>query len=231
MRFSKRVAVVTGGAGGIGAAVARSFAAEGAHVLVTDVRRDAARKIAEEINRSGGIAIGEQLDVRSYADVERIVQQTVKSYGGINVAVNCAGILSIDRFESITENAWDNIMDVNTKGTFLFCKAVAQQMIRQAVGGKIINVSSVAGKIGVPMYTHYCASKFAVLGITKSLAMELAEHRINVNAVCPGDVETDMLDYEVRTHAQIMRVSVDDIRKEFQTLDTSRKIGSTIRCS
>ena len=90
-------------------------------------------------------------------------------------------------------------------------------MIRQAVGGKIINVSSVAGKIGVPMYTHYCASKFAVLGITKSLAMELAEHRINVNAVCPGDVETDMLDYEVRTHAQIMRVSVDDIRKEFQT--------------
>jgi len=217
MRFSKKVAVVTGGAGGIGAAVARSFAAEGAHVLVTDVRGDAARKIAEEINRSGGIAVGEQLDVRSYADVERIVQQTVKSYGGVNVAVNCAGILSIDRFESITENAWDNVMDVNAKGTFFFCKAVAQQMIRQAVGGKIINVSSVAGKIGVPMYTHYCASKFAVLGITKSLAMELAEHRINVNAVCPGDVETDMLDYEVRTHAQIMGVSVDDIRKEFQT--------------
>ena len=122
MRFSKRVAVVTGGAGGIGAAVARSFAAEGAHVLVTDVRRDAARKIAEEINRSGGIAIGEQLDVRSYADVERIVQQTVKSYGGINVAVNCAGILSIDRFESITENAWDNIMDVNRKARFSFAK-------------------------------------------------------------------------------------------------------------
>ncbi len=185
---------------------------------MTDIRKDAAQKIAEEINRSGGIATGEKLDVRSYADVERIVQQAVSSYGGINIAVNCAGILSIDRFENITENAWDNVMDINAKGTFLFCKAVAQQMIRQGAGGKIINVSSVAGKIGVPMYTPYCASKFAVLGITQSLALELAEYRINVNAVCPGDVETDMLDYEVRTHARIRRISAGDIRKEFQTL-------------
>jgi NAD(P)-dependent dehydrogenase (short-subunit alcohol dehydrogenase family) len=102
-------------------------------------------------------------------------------------------------------------MDVNAKGTFLFCKAIANQMIRQGTGGKIVNVSSVAGKIGVPLYTHYCASKFAVIGITKSLALELAKHKINVNAVCPGDVETDMLDYEFRTHAQMRKVSPNDI--------------------
>jgi NAD(P)-dependent dehydrogenase (short-subunit alcohol dehydrogenase family) len=88
-------------------------------------------------------------------------------------------------------------------------------MIRQGSGGKIVNVSSVAGKVGVPFYVHYCASKFAVLGITKSLALELAEHRINVNAVCPGDVETSMLEYEFKAHAQMRNISPDTVREEY----------------
>ncbi|MGA3405136.1 MAG: SDR family NAD(P)-dependent oxidoreductase [Candidatus Bathyarchaeia archaeon] len=211
MRPSKKVAIVTGGGGGIGSTVAKLLSAEKTRVVVADVRGDAAQRIAKDIITFGGEAIGEKLDVRSYAEIETLVERAVNHFGQVNIAVNCAGILSIDSFEKITEDQWDNIMDVNAKGTFLFCKAIANQMIRQGTGGKIVNVSSVAGKIGVPLYTHYCASKFAVIGITKSLALELAKHKINVNAVCPGDVETDMLDYEFRTHAQMRKVSPNDI--------------------
>jgi len=215
LSFSKKVAIVTGGGGGIGASVAKSFAEAGARVVVTDIRRDAAEMVAHEIEDSGGSAIGEGLDVRCYGVIEKVVARTVQLWGQINIVVNCAGILSIDRFEDVTESLWDEIMGVNAKGIFLVCKSVAQQMIRQGAGGKIVNVSSVAGKIGVPLYVHYCASKFAVLGITKSLALELAKHRINVNAVCPGDVETSMLEYEFERHARLGNTSSDAVKRDY----------------
>jgi len=215
MRFSGKVVIVTGGAGGIGAAVARCFANEGAHVVVADVRGDDAQRVALAIKNSGGSAIGTELDVRSSTDIKKVMKEAVGCLGQINIAVNCAGILSINPVEDITEELWDNIMAVNAKGTFLFCQAAAEQMIRQGTGGKIVNVSSVAGKTGVPLYSHYCASKFAVIGITQSLALELAKHRINVNAVCPGDVETPMLEYEFNAHAQMRRISPQDVRREF----------------
>lgn len=218
MRFDGRVAVVTGAGGGIGGEVAKSFSAEGAKVTVTDSRADAARRVVDEITSRGGTAIPQKLDVRSYADIEKTVEKTVISFGKIDILVNCAGILTIRPFDKITEDLWDSMLDVNTKGTFLCCKAFAKQMIQQGTGGKIVNTASIAGKIGVPFYTHYCASKFAVLGITKSLALELAKHRINVNAVCPGDVDTDMLAYEFRTHAQIRGILPEEVRKEWAAL-------------
>lgn len=218
MRFSGRVVIVTGAGGGIGSEVAKSFSAEGAKVTVADSRADAAQRVVHEITSRGGAAIPEKLDVRSYAEIEKIVEKTLDSFGKIDILVNCAGILTISPFDEITEDLWDSMLDVNAKGTFLCCKAFAKQLIRQGTGGKIVNTASVAGKIGVPFYTHYCASKFAVLGITKSLALELAKHRINVNAVCPGDVDTDMLAYEFRTHAQIRGISPEEVRKEWAAL-------------
>jgi len=218
VRFTGRVAIVTGAGGGIGSEVAKSFSAEGANVTVTDSRADAAQRVVHEITSRGGTAISERLDVRSYAEIEKIVEKSLGSFGKIDILVNCAGILTIRPFDEITEDLWDSMLDVNAKGTFLCCKAFAKQMIRQGTGGKIVNTASIAGKIGVPFYTHYCASKFAVLGITKSLALELAKHRINVNAVCPGDVDTDMLAYEFRTHAQIRGMSPEEVRKEWAAL-------------
>jgi len=218
VRFSGRVAIVTGAGGGIGGEVAKSLSAEGAKVTVADSRVDAAQRVVQEIASRGGTAIPERVDVRSYPEIEKIVEKTLSSFGKIDILVNCAGILTIHPFDEITEDLWDSMLDVNAKGTFLCCKAIAKQMIRQGNGGKIVNTSSIAGKIGVPFYTHYCASKFAVLGITKSLALELAKHRINVNAVCPGDVDTEMLAYEFRTHAQIRGISPEEVRKEWATL-------------
>ena len=218
VRFSGRVAIVTGAGGGIGGEVAKSLSAEGAKVTVADSRVDAAQRVVQEIASRGGTAIPERVDVRSYPEIEKIVEKTLSSFGKIDILVNCAGILTIHPFDEITEHLWDSMLDVNAKGTFLCCKAIAKQMIRQGNGGKIVNTSSIAGKIGVPFYTHYCASKFAVLGITKSLALELAKHRINVNAVCPGDVDTEMLAYEFRTHAQIRGISPEEVRKEWATL-------------
>lgn len=218
MRFSGRVVIVTGAGGGIGGEVAKSFSAEGAKVAVADSRADAAQRVVHEITSRGGTAIPEKLDVRSYAEIEKIVEKTLGSFGKIDILVNCAGILTISPFDEITEDLWDSMLDVNARGTFLCCKAVAKQLIQQGTGGKIVNTASIAGKIGVPFYTHYCASKFAVLGITKSLALELAKHRINVNAVCPGDVDTDMLAYEFRTHAQIRGISPEEVRKEWAAL-------------
>ncbi len=218
MRFSGRVVIVTGAGGGIGGEVAKSFSAEGAKVTVADSRADAAQRVVHEITSQGGTAIAEKLDVRSYAEIEKIVEKTIGSFGKIDILVNCAGILTIRPFDEITEDLWDSMLDVNAKGTFLCCKAFARQLIRQGTGGKIVNTASVAGKIGVPFYTHYCASKFAVLGITKSLALELAKHRINVNAVCPGDVDTDMLAYEFRTHAQIRGILPEEVREEWAAL-------------
>jgi NAD(P)-dependent dehydrogenase (short-subunit alcohol dehydrogenase family) len=217
MSLPGKVAMITGGGGGIGRAVAKSFSDQLAKVFVTDAIEETAKRTETEIRDAGGTCNAEKVDVRSYDEIINGVEHCVNTFGKVDILVNCAGILTILPFDKITGEIWDEIMAVNAKGTFLTCQAVAQQMIRQGDGGKIINVSSVAGKIGAPMYTHYCASKFAVIGITKSLALELAKDRINVNAVCPGDVYTDMLEYEFKTHAQIRGITPEEVRKQLTT--------------
>jgi NAD(P)-dependent dehydrogenase (short-subunit alcohol dehydrogenase family) len=214
MSFSGKVVMVTGAGGGIGRGVAKAFCDEGASVFVTDLNETTARETERQLKESGGKCVAQKVDVRSRTEVFGCVEGCLKTFGKVDVLVNCAGILSLVPYDEITQEEWDNTMAVNARGTLFMCQAVGREMVRRGAGGKIVNISSVAGKIGGMLYTHYCASKFAVIGMTKCLALELAGHGINVNAVCPGDVETEMTEYEFRTLAKIRGVSIDEIRRQ-----------------
>lgn len=215
MKFDGEVAVVTGGGGGIGSVVAQSFSREGAKVVVADLNLEAAQKVAQEISDTGGVAFAQKLNIISWQDVQALIDKAVLVFGKIDILANCVGIAIMKHLEDITEEIWDDTLDVNAKGTFFSCKAAAIQMKKQGAGGKIVNIASEAGKVGAPFYAHYCASKFAVIGITKSLALELADHKIRVNAVCPGSIDTGMLRYELQTYAELKGKTIEDIRSEW----------------
>ena len=202
-----KVALVTGAGGerGIGRAVAMRLAQEGADVVVNDVRAQAPSgerwggmaQVVREIEALGRRALGVVADVSDAAQVQAMVDQTVATFGQLDILVNNAGARAgRDRVPVIEleEAEWDRIQQINSKGTFLCCRAVARVMVAAGRGGKIINISSTAGKIGSARYAAYCASKFAVIGLTQSLAQELAPYTINVNAICPSLLATERLD-------------------------------------
>ena len=204
--LSGKVALVTGAGGerGIGRAVARRLAAEGAHVAVNDVdgqRGEAGAwggvdSVVREIRATGREAVGVTADVSDAAQVEEMAARVVKRFGRIDILVNNAGSRpGRDRVPvvDLEQEAWDAVYRVNVKGVFLCARAAARRMIDQGKGGKIVNVSSSRGKQGAALYAAYASSKFAVIGFTQSLALELAPHRINVNAVCPGMVDTERI--------------------------------------
>jgi meso-butanediol dehydrogenase/(S,S)-butanediol dehydrogenase/diacetyl reductase len=228
LRFPGKAVFLTGAGGGIGSQVANSFAFEGASVFLTDARADLARKAAAEINAKGGKAFSEKLDVTSISEIYGNVETAIQKLGRIDILVNCAGIVDVHSFDEITEKDWDNMIAVNAKGVFFSCQAVAKKMIEGGVKGKIVNISSSAGKIGIPLYLHYCASKFAVLGITKTLAIELAKHHINVNAVCPADVDTDMLASEFKIHAARRQISEEMVKQELIAQYPLGRLGTPI---
>jgi NAD(P)-dependent dehydrogenase (short-subunit alcohol dehydrogenase family) len=197
-----KVALVTGAAGqhGVGRAIALRLAREGADVAVTDLRDEPVgnwgglSQVADEIAQLGRGGLGCVGDVTNAGDVDRVVGETLARFGRIDILVNNAGSpVGPDRVPvvELDEAVWDRVIDVNTKGTFLCCRAVARHMIERGGGGKIVNLSSSAGKRGRARFAAYSASKFAVIGFTQSLAYELAPHRINVNAICPGLVDTE----------------------------------------
>ena len=212
--LSGKVAVVTGAGGrnGIGRAIALRLAQEGADVVVTDIQRSTDRmrdedraagwrglpSVVEEIENLGRRSLGLFSDVSDSAQVAGMVQQTLDSFGHIDILVNNAGSQpGRDRVPVIEleEDAFDEVMRVNVRGTYLCSKAVAIHMIGRGGGGKIIIISSGAGKQGIARYAAYCSSKFALIGFTQSLAQEMGPHRINVNAICPGLVNTERVDF------------------------------------
>ena len=209
-----KVAIITGAGGrhGIGRAIALRLAQEGADVVVTDIQRstDAMRpedrqagwrgldSVVGEIEALGRQALGLFSDVSDPAQVSDMVAQTLDRFGHIDILVNNAGsqpgrdrVLLVD----LEEDAFDEVMRVNVKGTYLCSRAVATHMIARGGGGKIIIISSGAGKRGRARFAAYCSSKFALIGFTQSIAQELAEHKINVNAICPGLVDTERTDF------------------------------------
>ncbi len=191
-KFQDKVVLVTGGSRGIGAAVAKAFAAEGAKVIITyQSRRKLAEQCASEIRQNGGECTALRADVSKASDVKKTVKRVMLNHQRIDVLVNNAGIWKKGEIGSLSENEWDQTLDSNLKGTFLFCNQVTPVMKRQK-HGKIINISSTAGQRGEPFYSHYAASKGGVIAFTKSIAAELAPFNINVNSVSPGWVETDM---------------------------------------
>ena len=209
-----KVAIVTGAGGrhGIGRAIALRLAQEGADVVVTDIRRSQETirpedrqagwlglpSVVEEIEALGRQALGLMSDVSDTGQVADMVTGTLDRFGHIDILVNNAGSQpGRDRVPvvELEEDAFDEVMRVNVRGTFLCSKAVARHMVQRDGGGKIIVISSGAGKRGRASFAAYCASKFALIGFTQSLAEELGPHRINVNAICPGLVDTERTDF------------------------------------
>ena len=190
MRLEGKVAVVTGAAQGMGRAIARRLAAEGARVVVADLQRTGAEQVAEEIRAASGAAAPVEVDVRRPAQAQAMVDAAVSEFGGLDVLVNNAGVGKIIPFLETTERDWDFMFDVNCKGLLWCSQAAARVMIAQGRGGKIINLASQAGRRGEALVLAYCASKAAVISMTQSMALALAEHRINVNAIAPGIVDT-----------------------------------------
>jgi 2-hydroxycyclohexanecarboxyl-CoA dehydrogenase len=191
MSLHGRIAVVTGGASGIGLAISQRLARDGASVAVFDVDSAGAQRLVQQLRADGSAALAVEVDVSDRGQVDRAVREVRDKLGPIQVLVNCAGIEAFERFESITESSWDRIMAVNLKGTFNCTQAVVSDMI-EAGWGRIINISSSSAQSGVANMTHYAASKAGVIGFTKALARELGRAGITVNTIPPGSIETPM---------------------------------------
>jgi 3-oxoacyl-[acyl-carrier protein] reductase len=187
-----KVAIVTGGARGIGREIVSALASDGAHIAITDVRLEgAAEEVMEQVRSKGLKGTALQSDARNFSEAQNAVDLIVKEFGRIDILVNNAGITRDNLLMRMTEDEWDAVIDVNLKGTFNFCKAVSKQMIAQRQG-KIVNIASIVGVIGNAGQVNYSASKAGVIGLTKTLAKELASRNIQVNAVAPGFVDTEM---------------------------------------
>jgi len=196
-QLDDKVALISGGAAGIGRATALLFAREGAAVAVADLNEQAGQAVAEEIVRNGGRAVFESADVTMVADCQRVVTRTLRELGPINILFNNAGIIRRASVVDLSEEDWDRVMAVNVKSIFLMSRPVIPVMAR-AGGGSIINMASGWGLAGGPRAAVYCASKGAVVLLTKAMAVDHGPQRIRVNCICPGDTDTEMLRDEAR---------------------------------
>lgn len=182
---SGRVALITGATGGFGAMAAKALAAAGAKVMVTGRTPSKLEPLVREIREAGGQAAFASGDPVNHQDVKRVVKETVDAFGAIDILIPAAGINNVNPIVEQSLQDWEEVMDVNVKGTWLFCKEAGRIMIEQGRGGKVILLSSARGTLGMSRYTAYCPSKAAINLMAKSLACEWGPHKINVNAIAP----------------------------------------------
>jgi meso-butanediol dehydrogenase/(S,S)-butanediol dehydrogenase/diacetyl reductase len=233
-KIAGKIAIVTGSGRGIGKGIAMRLASDGATVVVADVLLDNAKNVVAEIEAAGGKGLAMQVDVTKQAEVDAMVEKTVAELGKLDIMVANAGVCPIKLSIEHTEEDWDKTLAVNVKGVFFCDVAAAKQMIKQGnnghlgSGGKIINCASIAAHGGWAFLPAYSASKFAVRGFTQAFAKEMAEHKITVNAYCPGIVGTDMWDvidekigaYTGAAKGETLKSSIDMIlAKEVGTPD------------
>ncbi len=226
MRFEGKKVVVTGAASGIGEAIATGFAREGAHVAFMDLNKEAADKCAlsakEKYNTN---CMGIAVDVSDKQSVTEAFDLVEKTYGGLDIFVNCAGISIIIPMLECTEEIWDKTIDINLKGTFL-CMQSAVKIMDKQESGAIICMSSQSGKVGGSAYQAYCASKFGVIGIVQSAAMEFAKKGIRINAICPGVVRTPMWDKQEVSYAKKRNIKPEEVMPYFESKIPMGRIGT-----
>ena len=188
-----KVTIITGGANGLGKATALLFSEHGAKVVIVDVNQEAGDKVVTEITKAGGVASFIKTDISKSADVNKMMDNVIANYGGVDILINNAGILADARLVKMTEEEWDRVININLKGIFLCGQAAAKVMIEKNRDGVIINTSSVVGIYGNFGQSNYVASKAGVIGMTKTWARELGKYNIRVNAVAPGFMKTEIL--------------------------------------
>jgi NAD(P)-dependent dehydrogenase (short-subunit alcohol dehydrogenase family) len=211
--LKNKVAIVTGAGrrGGLGAAIAQRLASEGVRVVIADQTLNGeTQSVASDIVASGGQAIALACDMLDGAAINALVAHTVQQLGGVDILVNNAGVGYL--MKPIVEMSlaeWDTVLGVNLRGVFAATQAVAQQFIRQGRGGRIVNIASQAAKSGFPHAAAYCASKHGLVGLTRVAAIELAAHKVTVNAVCPNHVTTDLGAWQNEYFAKLLGKTVD----------------------
>jgi NAD(P)-dependent dehydrogenase (short-subunit alcohol dehydrogenase family) len=223
MRLKDKVAIVTGGGGGLGEGICLCLAREGAHIVVSDLDRDLAEKVSLKIRETGRKSLAIQTDVRMSDQCEKLIGRSLEEMGHVDILVCGAGVGGfVHRAESdepltienITEEDWNLTIDVNLKGVFLCNRAVAPYFKRQKAG-KIVNLSSLAGRRGFDWIPHYSASKAGVIVLTQAVALQLAPYNVNVNTVCPGIIRTPMWDRGAKvllqSHPDFKGMSPDDV--------------------
>ncbi len=213
MQLKNKVAIITGAKHGIGLGIALAFAKEGCNVVVSDIVQADCEKTAKKLQKFGVKTLAIACDVSKKTEVDNLVNETVKKFAKLDILVNNAGIFPFVPFSKMTEENWDKVLDVNLKSIFLCSQAALKKM---KAGGKIVNISSIASLVGFEGLVHYCASKSGLNGMIRALALELADKKINVNAVAPGAIETPGM----------AEALTDDARKGTIAVIPWKKIGT-----
>jgi meso-butanediol dehydrogenase/(S,S)-butanediol dehydrogenase/diacetyl reductase len=233
-----KIAVVTGAGRGIGKAVALRLAEEGADVVVADINTQTANQTADEIKMRANRVLACQVDVGNVAEIQAMVDSAVTEFGRIDILVNAAGVAQTGLFLELTEEQWDRVIDINLKGTAFCIQAVGRQMISQVPDqvretghadrsyGKIVNFSSISGRSGRATQLAYAASKAAVISVTQSAALVFAPYNINVNAVCPGVIPTEMWEQIDRERNRIFGLAEGQSMKSFIERIPLKRAGS-----
>ena len=222
MKLKDKVAIVTGGARGIGEAVVRAYSAEGAKVVIADIEIAKAQELAAEL---GADALAVQLDVRDSKSIASLISATVAKFGGVDILYNNAGVFDMGPILDISEASFDKVFAVNTRGLFFTLQAAAAQMVKQGRGGKIINMASQAGRRGEALVAVYCASKAAVISLTQSAGLDLIKYRINVNGIAPGVVDTPMWDHVDSLFAKYEHLPVGEKKRQVGVAVPAGRMG------
>ena len=211
MRLENKVAIVTGSAEGIGKSIAAEFIKEGANVVVADINYEKAEDTVKELGKN---AFAIRVDVTNASQVEKMVSASIERFGKIDILINNAGVVRKGWVKDLPEETWDEVLTINLKGTFLCSKAVLPEMIKNNYG-RIVTISSIAGKQGESAGSAYCSSKFGQIGFTQALALEVAQNNITVNAICPGPIPTTLGEYGIREDAKLRGQDPDEFRDWF----------------